>query len=149
MKQDAVFENLFDVLTGLQNSLNWLNRSFRLCANISKIDDCTEDQIDDIEAFMARFARTSDILIQKVFRAIDSVEFEDTGTLIDTVNRAEKRGIVDTITTMRSIRETRNLISHEYASENLQALLSLVSVQTPDLLKICEKAISYCERFKR
>ena len=37
----------------------------------------------------------------------------DAGTLIDTLNRAEKRGII-TADTGRELKELRNLIVHEY-----------------------------------
>jgi hypothetical protein len=36
-----------------------------------------------------------DVILNKVFRSIDAIELEDGGTLLDVVNRAEKRGIID------------------------------------------------------
>ena len=148
MKRDLLVENLFDALEDLEVSLHWLKRSHRLCRSISDVKHCSEDEFDDIEALMGRFSRSSDILIQKVLRAVDAVEFELPGTLLDAANRAEKRGIIDAVVTLRIIRETRNRIAHEYAAQNFQELFSAVLEQTPELLSICDKAISYCLRFK-
>ena len=148
MKQDAQIKNLVDVLENLNKSLRWMRRSFESCSGIIDISLCNDEQFDAIEAFMSRFSRTSDILIQKVFRAIDEVELEQTGTLIDSANRAEKRGIIDSISTIRTIREARNLVAHEYSFEDLQELFNTTKELTPVLIGLCEKAISYCERYK-
>ena len=148
MSLDLYVENLFDVLHDLSESLNWLKRSFEQCKGIENIKECTNDEIDDIEAFMSRFSRTSDLLIQKVFRSIDSVEFEQPGTLLDVLNRAEKKGLIKDVTTLRDIRETRNLVSHEYAAANFAKLFFAVLSFTPELISSCEKALLYCERFK-
>ena len=44
---------------------------------------------------------------------MDQFELMEGGTLIDTLNRAEKRGIV-TADTGRELKELRNIIVHEY-----------------------------------
>lgn len=148
MSKDIYIENLFDILGDLSESLKWIKRSFEQCKDIEDIEKCTDDEIDNIEAFMSRFSRTSDILIQKVFRSIDAVEFEQSGTLLDALNRAEKKGLIKDITIMRTIRETRNLVSHEYAASNLTKLFFSVLSLTPELIDSCEKTLLYCERFK-
>lgn len=148
MKKDLLIENLLAVIEDLNISLKWLNRSYKICGSISKLDECTEDQIDDTEAFMSRFARSSDILIQKVLRAIDAVEFEKSSSLIDAANHAEKRGIIESVTALRTIREVRNLVAHEYAAEDFQELFNTIRQLTPELIAMAEKAMSYCQRFK-
>ena len=47
-----------------------------------------------MENLTSRFSRTIDLIVNKVFRSIDYVELEDSGTLIDVVNRAEKRELI-------------------------------------------------------
>lgn len=148
MKEDIQVKNLFDVINDLENSLRWLRRSFKLCHGITDFSKCSDEQYDAVEAFMSRFSRTSDILIKKVFRAIDAVELEQSGSLIDSANRAEKRGIIDSVSTIRIIREARNLVAHEYASGNMQELFDTTTELTPTLMDICDKAIKYCQRYE-
>jgi len=46
-------------------------------------------------------------------------EFENQGTLIDTVNHAHKRGLFDDIERLRVMKDIRNTIVYEYIEENL------------------------------
>lgn len=66
-----------------------------------------------IEALCSRFARSCDILIQKLLGLIDSLEFEERGSPLDRMRRAEKRGLVDSETDLKKIRLLRNRIVHE------------------------------------
>lgn len=141
-------ENLFEVLKELENAENWLARSWEKCRAINPEQELSAQHYDDLEAFTSRFARTSDFLLQKVFRAIDAVEMERSGTLLDAVNRAEKRGIIDSVADIRRIRELRNEIAHEYLTENLNLLFQEVKNVTPMLRTIIANTQSYCERFK-
>ena len=92
MKQKDLILNLFDTINILDNAVHWLKRSYTICSGIGVKESYTEEESDDLETLTSRFARVSDILIQKAFRSIDAVEFENKGTLIDVVNRAHKRG---------------------------------------------------------
>ncbi|MBU0559155.1 MAG: hypothetical protein KKG93_06175, partial [Bacteroidetes bacterium] len=67
-----------------------------------------------METLASRFARVSDIVFQILFRSIDQVELENKGTLLDAVNRAHQRGLIESIDKMREIRDLRNQIVHEY-----------------------------------
>ncbi len=87
-----------------------------------------------LEALTARFARLADLLIQKVFRAQDALLLEDEGTLIDRLNRAERRGVIDSAADWRQIRALRNQIAHEYVLEDLRPLFEAVLRWTPVLL---------------
>ena len=147
-KDKDTIENLFDVLKELENAEQWLTRSLEKCRAINPEQDLSAQHYDDLEAFTSRFARTSDLLLQKVFRAIDAVEMERSGTLLDAVNRAEKRGIIDSVADIRRIRELRNEIAHEYLTENLNLLFQEVKNATPLLKAIIASTKSYSERFK-
>ncbi len=76
-------------------------------------DKLSTADYDVLEALSSRYGRFVDILINKLFRAVDQFELMEGGTLIDTLNRAEKRGIV-TADTGRELKELRNIIVHEY-----------------------------------
>jgi hypothetical protein len=47
--------------------------------------------MDCVEVLSARFVRTVDFFVHKFLRAADRHELIAEGTLIDTINRAEKR----------------------------------------------------------
>lgn len=95
----------------------------------------TPAQTERLEALAARFARLSDILMQKVFRAIDAIELVDEGTLLDRLARMEKRQIITSKETWRSIRELRNQIAHDYVLKDLHNLYRQVYEHTPVLIE--------------
>ena len=41
----------------------------------------------------SRYTRICDLLLQKVFRSTDAFELERSETMLDALNRAEKRGL--------------------------------------------------------
>ena len=135
---------LRESLDTLSESLRWLKRSFSICTDIGIKEDYGEDEFDAFETLISRFARTVDILLQKVLRGIDRVELEDQGTLLDVLNRAHKRGLIDSVENIRLIRELRNDIVHEYTSEKLAALFSEVLASVPELLELAERIDRYC-----
>ena len=79
-------------LEQLEKSIFWLRRSYEIGRKIGIKSEYSEEEFDALETLVSRFARTTDLIIHKVFRSIDRVELEDEGTLLDVVNRAEKRG---------------------------------------------------------
>ena len=91
---------------------SWLKHPLQQCKSINQDKLITADY-DALEALSSRYGRFVDILINKLFRAVDQFELMESGTLIDTLNRAEKRGIVSA-DTGRELKELRNLIVHEY-----------------------------------
>jgi len=99
----------------------------------------------------SRFVRVSDVILQKLFCGLDALELEDDGTLLDALNRAEKRaekrGLIDTANDFRIIRELRNEIAHEYAQENLRPFFESVLDLTSALLDIIRRAHTYCRRY--
>jgi uncharacterized protein YutE (UPF0331/DUF86 family) len=107
----------------------------------------TEEEFDDFENLVSRYARMLDVILNKVFRSIDAIELEDGGTLLDVVNRAEKRGIVDSAERVRDLKDLRNDIVHEYETDDLRSLFRQTLDATPELFSIAEKIESYCRRF--
>lgn len=93
------------------------------------------EQAERLEALAARFARLSDILVQKVFRAIDAIELVDEGTLLDRLARMEKRRVIDSTETWKKIRELRNQIAHDYVLKDLHHLYNQVYECVPTLIE--------------
>ena len=146
-RNDLHIEVLREILSELIRARHWLVRSWEKCKLIHFDRQISDEEYDALEAYTSRFSRASDLLIQKVFRAIDSVELEKSGTLLDAVNRAVKRGIVHDEHELRIIRETRNEISHEYISEEIVGIYDQITEYTPKLLLIIDHAIDYCRKY--
>jgi hypothetical protein len=62
-------------LDGFSASLVWLRRSYERCVGIGIKTDYTEIEFDYFENLTSRYARTTDLLVNKVLRSIDTVEF--------------------------------------------------------------------------
>ena len=63
---------LLENLEGMRKSLLWLKRSYTKCARIGVKDRYTEDEFDDFENLVSRYARMIDVILNKVFRSIDA-----------------------------------------------------------------------------
>jgi len=78
----------------LEDAINVFEWSMSRCNVIGIRDDLSMDELTEFEALTARFSRLSDILIQKVFRAIDDFELIAPGSISDRINQSEKRGLI-------------------------------------------------------
>jgi uncharacterized protein YutE (UPF0331/DUF86 family) len=87
------------------------------------------------------------MLVNKVLRSIDTVESEDIGTIIDIMNRAEKRGIVQSAELLHTIKDLRNSIVHEYQITEIVKFFADVLRYTPVLLEISKNVNVYCTRY--
>ena len=104
----------------------------------------TDAEWERWDALTVRFARLADVLTQQVFRAIDMAEFLPAdSTFVDRINRAEKRGHIQSAYVWKEIRDIRNQIVHEYASAQLQLLFQDVVRLAPELLACVERLSFY------
>ena len=69
------------------------------------------------------------------------------GSLIDAANRAEKRGIIDSVAHLRDLKDLRNEIAHEYETDDLRSLFSAVLESVPELVAIASRIEEYCSRY--
>ena len=106
-------------LLSLAKSTQLLTGSYEKCRNIGEKSDYSASELEAFEALTARFSRLSDLLLQKIFRLIDALELVDEGTILDRINRAEKRGIVISAQQYKKLRLLRNTIVHEYESDEI------------------------------
>jgi hypothetical protein len=135
-------------LQDLSLSLKWLNRSYNRCSGIGIKEEYTDDEYDQFENLTSRYARTVDLLINKMFRSIDIVELYDGGSLIDTANRAEKRGLVDSVSLLRNLKTLRNEIAHEYEADDLQRLFGAVLNALPQVFDVANRLTAYCAKYE-
>ena len=85
---------LHELRRKLDKAAAQLTRSLNQCAALEKKMTRSEDEEDKLEALGSRFARMSDMLVQQVFRLIDEIDLDSTGTVRDRINRAEKKGLI-------------------------------------------------------
>lgn len=113
-----------------------LRESYGRAQAIFRVDEpvLTAEQRETLEALTARFSRLADFLTQRVFRTIDEIEMSPEGSLLDRLNRFEKRGIIESAQGWREIRDLRNEIAHA-VREALR--------RTPELFSTYEKAKTF------
>lgn len=138
---------LRETLVRLGEAVKWLRRSHQICREIDTQGNLVEEEYDALETLTSRFARVSDMLLQRAFRSIDRAELEEPGSLLDVLARAEKRGLIESVEQFRLVREVRNEVAHEYALEELRELFQSVMELTPVLFAVAERTEAYCRRY--
>ena len=129
-------ENALEQVALAEAAAQALHYSYQRRPEVRDDQDYDDAQWEQWDALTARFARLADVLTQRVFRAIDMVEFLPPGTtFVDRINRAEKRGHIRSAYEWKEIREIRNQIVHEYATAQLLPLLRDVVQYIPELLE--------------
>jgi len=106
------------------------------------------EELESFESFTSRFARLSDILIQKIFRLVDELDLDTQGTVRDRINRAEKKELIVSSDVFIEIRIIRNDIAHEYLPKAIHEIFERVLLLTPHLLDGVERTIAYCNKYK-
>ena len=135
-------ENLAD----LKKSLIALLFSYEKCQVIGKKTSYDMEEQESFEALTSRFARTADILTQKVFKTLFILLQENVKTIIDSAHLAEKLEIVESSDDIIHIRELRNQIAHEYVSSNLIELFNDILQYIQAIERVIENVIKYSEK---
>jgi len=139
-------EVLKENLNAVNLSLKRLMYSFEKCSEIGLSENYSEEGFMAFEAMTSRYARTTDMLINKVLRSLDVVEYIESGTVIDAANNTEKRGIADSHD-LRKLKDLRNSIAHEYVTENIIRFFDKTLEFIPILKKVIDNLNSYCSRY--
>lgn len=105
--------------------------------------DLSVGEHESCEALTSRFARLNDFLVQRVFRTLDQIELMDDGTVLDRLQRAEARRLIDRAERWRELRLLRNAITHDYLIESADRVLTESLVAAPELLAAVEAVIAY------
>lgn len=141
--EEQLLKEELNLLESANETLKYSNGE---CQRIGIKEKYTFEELDKFEALTSRFARTSDIVIQKIFRLIDILELEAPGSIIDRINRAEKRGLIHSAESFKDIRRIRNDIAHEYIPSAIEEIFKKVLKLTPDLIDTVRKIQEYCEK---
>jgi len=142
----AARENLCFELENLAKAKDALQYSYEKCQRIKLQEGLSYEELESFEALTSRFARLSDIVIQKVLRLLDFIDLEDTGTVRDRINRAEKKGVILSADNFAEIRILRNEIAHEYRSETAHAIFEKVLTYSPTLLESVDTITDYSQK---
>ncbi|MBF0468820.1 MAG: hypothetical protein HQK61_08050 [Desulfamplus sp.] len=143
---NKLFVILENDIQELEKAADILVYSHNKCICVDLMDGLNQDILESFEALTSRFARLSDMLIQKVLRTIDMIELESSGTVRDRINRAEKKKLIDSADSLIEIRVLRNEIAHEYKSETVYVIFEKVLHLTPLLLKAVDLTIEYSSK---
>ena len=135
-------------LNALNKSMSWLLHSYSICKEIGIKDDFSVQELTEFESLTSRFARTIDLFINKSLRSLYKVELEDSGTVIDMLNKAEKREIIESAEIWKEIKELRNSIAHDYNIDDFENEIFKPSLE---YVPVVEKSIAmlnaYCEKY--
>jgi uncharacterized protein YutE (UPF0331/DUF86 family) len=132
-------------LDNLDKAATYLALSIGRSANLIGRTDLSADELERLESMASRFARLSDLLTQRVMRLVDDLELTPEGSLLDRIQRAEKRGWVSSAEGLVRIRELRNLVAHEYAADRMAEIYAAIARLSPELLAVVPKVRAHAE----
>lgn len=136
---ELLLENLYK----LNKSILRLNFSYQ---NIEKINfsqlELSDTELELMESLCSRFARSSDILVQKVLKSFFILIQEDFTTFLDIAELAEKFEIIQSSSKLILIRDLRNQISHEYEESEIYNIFKEVIAIIPEFQEIIQKTNS-------
>ncbi len=136
-----------DLLQQLQKAESTLRYSYERCLAVGVKESYSPEEEERFEALTAKFARLSDMLIKQAVRTLCLLDLEDTPeTVRDTVNLAEKKGLIASAGRFVEIRHLRNDIAHEYAGGRLLDVYRGALNYTPDLLDAVARVKSSMDR---
>ncbi len=128
------------VARDLKKSLGHLDYSYQKVRRF-KFDghEWSEDELETLESFSSRFARTSDIFVSRYLRIL-CLEADPgfRGSLVDTLNLGEKSGHIGSAETWKRIRALRNVAAHEYATDDVDMLYQELVSLAPTILEIAK-----------
>ena len=130
-------------LQELSKARDILHYSYAKCVQIPIGPSLDPEQLESFEALTSRFARLSDIIVQKIFRYLDAIDLEEDGTARDRINRADKRGVISSAQDFVQIRILRNQIAHEYKAETIYDIFERALALTPILLDSVDRIAAY------
>lgn len=132
----------------LEKQLFWIEISFEECIKIGIKEKYSIEEFGKFETLCSRYSRGIDFLIRKIFRTLDEYEFENQGTLVDVVNNAHKRGLFEDIEEIRTMKDIRNTIAHEYIEDELVDIFDEVLQYTEKLITIINTTLKYINKIQ-
>jgi len=143
--QQDMFKKLLNENSGhINKAAMQLSISYERCSSLMLSEqELKIDEQEKLEALTSRFARLADLIIQKTIRLIEHVELENTGSVLDRINKAEKKGFINSAEQFVEIRLLRNSIAHEYDLDSILEIFKSCLTYTPVLLNAVKNIQEY------
>jgi uncharacterized protein with HEPN domain len=145
-KRDLLLAQFVENFMLLEKSMTALAYSYEKCDDIGEKEKYDLEEQESFEALTSRFARTSDILTQKVLKTLFILLQENIKTIIDAANFLEKLEVIEKADDLLNIREIRNQIAHEYVDSDIKALFFDVLRYVPEIKKIIKNVKAYYDK---
>jgi len=117
----------------LREALPSFVRSLEKCRSFKLESPISFEIEESFDALTSKFSRVSDIFTHKVLKSFLILLREEAPTFLDRMNLCEKLGVIPSADDLIAIRDLRNLIAHEYLTENMQEVY-LESIRLSQLL---------------
>lgn len=144
---------LAEHLAGARRLAAHLERSHRQVAGLlplapAAVATLDEAAIDRIDLFLSRFGRLQDFLSTKLFRSLGRAALEGVErdlSVLDTLHRMEKFGVLDSAAAWGELRQLRNSFHHEYLQEpeEIAANVNTAFGRTALLLEAVERSARF------
>jgi hypothetical protein len=105
------------------------------------------EEMDRLELLSSRFSRLTDFMIQRIFRLIDELDLESSGTVRDVINRAAKKGLIADVDAFIEARILRNKIAHEYVEKVMTEIFNEALRLVPTILDAAQRIKNYIKRY--
>jgi len=140
-------EYLKHLIKNLLRARDTLNYSYNICEKIGIKNEYSEEEKDRFESLSSKFARLADLILKQVIRTIVRLELEDQPeTMRDSINLAEKKGLISEALKFIEIRKMRNKIAHEYIEEDdFLSIYPFILKETPQLFDSVDRIEAYCK----
>ena len=98
--------------------------------NVTKYDDLTEEQVENIDQFIFRFSKLQDAMGERLFRGVLICLEEEVKNkpFLDLLNRLEQLGAIENKEEWLLLRKLRNDLSHEYLNDSETNALNINTV---------------------
>jgi hypothetical protein len=122
---------------GRHLTYSW-NRLFNQIIDVDWVDnlDKNADCAEQMEAFVSRFGRMQDTMADKLFPRWLLALAETPGSQIETLNRAERLGVLTSTERWLEMRNLRNRLVHEYMTDPAKFAQDLVLAKEYSLILI-------------
>ncbi|MGD9580550.1 MAG: hypothetical protein AB7V50_04200 [Vampirovibrionia bacterium] len=147
-KREVLHIQLSENRDNLIKFLEMLLYSYNKCNKIGLNKEYDIEELESFEALTSRFARTADILTQKVYRTMLALLQEHPKTFIDMACFLEKLEIIESSESLLELRELRNQIAHEYKQADITRLFAEVMCYVPILDTCIQKVNQYIYSMK-
>ena len=127
----------------LKQALPSFERSLVKCRDLDFSLPISFETEESLDSLSSKFSRLSDIYTQKVLKTIIFLLREDARNFLDRMNLSEKLSIIPSAKEMIAIRDLRNIIAHEYLSENLLEIYREIIRLSDNLLKAILQTENY------